>query len=88
MISAFIFPLLLCSGVIWPLEGIRTELRDFLYWTPLTQPIDSLRSIMLRGWGLSHTSVQMGFIVSITYTISVTIINIFLIEIYYRSLFC
>lgn len=61
------YPNLLLSGTVWPLEGMSDWVRIMSYFLPQTYPIEGLRSIMSRGWGLSHYDVQMGFIVSIVW---------------------
>ncbi len=64
------------SGMLYPLESVPSILQTIFYFNPLALPSNSLRSIMLRGWGLANTNVQIGYIVSIIYTTVVLIINI------------
>ena len=51
------FPLLLLSGVIWPLEAIPTGLNYISLALPTTWASSAMRSVMLRGWDLTHASV-------------------------------
>ncbi|XP_031348974.1 ABC transporter G family member 20-like isoform X2 [Photinus pyralis] len=62
-------PMFFLSGILWPIEGFVYELRAASAILPLTQPSESLRSIIQRGWGLSKQSVYNGCI-----TISVWIL--------------
>lgn len=58
------YPIILLSGVIWPLEGMSTVLRWIALCLPVTLSTTSLRNIMLRGWGLSKPEVYIGFLVT------------------------
>jgi ABC-type multidrug transport system ATPase subunit/ABC-type multidrug transport system permease subunit len=60
-LSSF-FPLLLLSGVIWPLEGIPKNLRYISYALPTTWAAEAMRSIFGRGWGIESSHVYGGFI--------------------------
>lgn len=51
------FPMLLLSGILWPLESIPTGLRYFAYILPTTWSAEAMRSLMLRGWGMDHMQV-------------------------------
>jgi hypothetical protein len=53
---------LLCNKSIWPSEGFHEVLLHFLKILPLTQPVDSLSSIVFRGWSLEHPIVLKGFL--------------------------
>ncbi|CAG2112685.1 unnamed protein product [Medioppia subpectinata] len=59
-IGAF-FPTVIMGGMFWPLESMPTGLRYFSQILPSSLAIESLRSILLRGWGLSHYQVVVGF---------------------------
>jgi len=43
----------LLSGIIWPLEAIPEWLRPASYLIPTTYAVEAMRSVMMRGWGLS-----------------------------------
>lgn len=58
------YPILLLSGIIWPIEGMPYILRKFSIGLPLTLATSSLRSIMSRGWGLTEFDVYIGFVVT------------------------
>lgn len=70
-LSGLMFPIWIMSGVLWPLESIPTYFRYMSDLSPITLPLDALRSMMLRGWPMSETSVMVGYLVTIAY-ISVT----------------
>ena len=43
------FPVLLLSGVFWPLEGIKYDLYYVSYGLPQTLAVMSLRNILMKG---------------------------------------
>ncbi|XP_074652584.1 ABC transporter G family member 20-like isoform X2 [Tubulanus polymorphus] len=60
-----LYPSLLISGIIWPIEAIPTWLRYISYGLPITFPAEAMRCILGRGWGLSYMHVWRGFLVAI-----------------------
>lgn len=54
-----LFPSILLAGVFWPIEAVPTLLRPVSYGIPLTYAVNALRSIMIRGWGVSQVWVQL-----------------------------
>ncbi|GLH08041.1 Protein white [Gryllus bimaculatus] len=60
-------PLVILSGVIWPIEGMHSILRYISYCLPLTYPTESLRCLLLRGWGVDSPTVYGGFLVSVAW---------------------
>ncbi|MGZ4932864.1 MAG: ABC transporter permease [Halobacteriota archaeon] len=44
---------IILSGIIWPIEAIPTWLRPVSYLIPTTYAVEAVRSVMMRGWGLS-----------------------------------
>ena len=61
------YPQLLLSGIIWPLEGMPNIIRKISYFLPQTLPIIAFRDIILKGWGLTHFHVYIGFLCSIAW---------------------
>jgi ABC-type multidrug transport system permease subunit len=57
------FPVLLLSGVIWPLEAIPTGLNYISLALPTTWAAEAMRSLMLRGWDIHHQAVWGGYLV-------------------------
>jgi ABC-type polysaccharide/polyol phosphate export permease len=74
--TSILMPLWMCSGLLWPIESVPDTLRMLFYFNPLTLPIESLRSVMLRGWGINNPNIIIGYISSIAYSSIVFIINI------------
>lgn len=64
MILGTFYPNLLLAGVIWPIEAIPHWLRWFSYLQPQTLPTQSLRNLIVRGWGIRDTGVWSGFAVT------------------------
>jgi hypothetical protein len=44
-----VFPILLSSGVIWPVEGMPPIMRFLSNFTPLTHVVEAMRCIVSRG---------------------------------------
>jgi ABC-type polysaccharide/polyol phosphate export permease len=60
---------IISCGALWPLEAVRPLYRIFCRMMPSSLAIESLRSIVFRGWGLEHFSVWKGFLSSWSYAI-------------------
>ena len=75
------YPILVLSGVLWPIEAMHQTLRYVSYCIPLTMPIRAMRSIMSRGWDLDKSQVVGGFLASFGWIIGVFIISILLVRI-------
>ncbi|RZF48692.1 hypothetical protein LSTR_LSTR011179 [Laodelphax striatellus] len=56
------FPLVLLSGMVWPMEGMHYVLRWMGWLLPLTLSTESFRAISARDWPFSHPSVWRGFV--------------------------
>lgn len=63
-------PVVMLCGIIWPIEGMYPLLQFFSAFLPLTKPTETLRTVLQRGWSLSHPTVYNGYI-SITAWIAV-----------------
>jgi len=58
---ASFYPILLMSGIIWPIEAQPIWLKDFLSkWLPLTFASDSFRAIIEKSNRLLHLTL-LGF---------------------------
>jgi ABC-type multidrug transport system permease subunit len=64
---ATFYPVLVLSGVLWPLEGMPTVLRYLGSALPMTYPAQAMRAAMGRGWGLEYEEVWRGFVLGITW---------------------
>ncbi|XP_063216534.1 ABC transporter G family member 20-like [Bacillus rossius redtenbacheri] len=59
-----VMPLLLMSGILWPLAGLHPSLATASPWLPLTLPVEAVRSITSRGMSMAHPKVYAGFAAS------------------------
>lgn len=55
-------PIVMLCGIIWPIEGMWPGMRWVASLLPLTQSVESLRSITQRGWGIERKVVWVGFV--------------------------
>ncbi|ELT92522.1 hypothetical protein CAPTEDRAFT_162923 [Capitella teleta] len=60
-----VYPNMLLSGIIWPLESMPMNLRYVSYCLPMTYAAEAMRCILARGWGLTYMPVWRGFLMSI-----------------------
>ena len=54
------YPILLLSGILWPVEGMPKFLQKISWYLPLTAAVQAMRGVMARGWNISHSSVYAG----------------------------
>ena len=64
-----LFPALLLSGILWPVEALPGWLQPVSWALPTTWTAEACRSIMVRGWGLESSSVQLAFLINATFGI-------------------
>jgi ABC-type multidrug transport system permease subunit len=57
------FPVMLLSGILWPVEGIPGVLRYLALSLPTTWAATALRDLMARGWGWANDSVWQAYLV-------------------------
>lgn len=69
MTLAIFFPALLLSGVIWPIEAIPSWFSWVSKGLPTTWTAAAMRSVMLRGWGITQQTVWLGFVVNIAWAV-------------------
>jgi ABC-2 type transport system permease protein len=62
-IPLVIFPMVLLSGMFWPVEELPGVLQPLAYLMPLTYGNTALRDIMLKGWGLGDIWPQIAALV-------------------------
>ncbi|CAF4275858.1 unnamed protein product, partial [Rotaria sp. Silwood2] len=68
------YPVLLLSGIVWPLEGQPIWLRTISKWLPMTKAIDAMRGILLKGWCIKHLLVQQAFMVTFIWSMGFLIL--------------
>ena len=79
-ITGCMLPLWIMSGVLWPLEAIPPYFRWISDLTPITLPLDALRSIMLRGWSYNRPVVFYGYLISLAYWLVISVLNIIIFQ--------
>jgi len=55
------FPNMLLAGMVWPLEGIPIFLQYVALLVPCNLACEAMRSMVTRGWGITHPRVWPGF---------------------------
>ncbi|KAK6632857.1 hypothetical protein RUM43_012596 [Polyplax serrata] len=74
------YPFIILSGCIWPLEGMPNLLRYLSYFVPTTLPIESMSSIIHRGWGIAKFQVFKGFLASFGFIVFFTLASIIILR--------
>lgn len=64
-----IFPVLLLSGILWPIEALPDWILPLSQAMPTTWTAEAFRSIMIRGWGLDHSDVIIAFLFNIVFAV-------------------
>eukprot|EP00096_Caligus_rogercresseyi_P014658 TRINITY_DN7173_c0_g1_i1.p1 TRINITY_DN7173_c0_g1~~TRINITY_DN7173_c0_g1_i1.p1 ORF type:complete len:745 (+),score=193.02 TRINITY_DN7173_c0_g1_i1:231-2465(+) len=75
------YPILLLSGIIWPLEGMPKELRYVSYALPQTLACEAMRGILSRGWNLEWPQVANGFLVTLAWIAVFQIVSALILRI-------
>jgi ABC-type multidrug transport system permease subunit len=66
----FYLPNLIFCGIIWPLEAAPIYIRSISYCLPCTWAIQAVRSLISRGWSVTHQYVWPGYAVLLTWIIA------------------
>uniref|UniRef100_UPI00398F6660 ABC transporter G family member 20 n=1 Tax=Pristiophorus japonicus TaxID=55135 RepID=UPI00398F6660 len=61
------YPNIVLSGIIWPIECIPYPLRYISLILPQTYASEALRSVLYRGWGITHWPVWSGFVITLAW---------------------
>lgn len=69
------FPLLLMSGIIWPVEAIPSWLRYISYCSPLTFACEAMRCILARGLDVTFYAIWRGYLVSCGWCLGLVILG-------------
>ena len=59
-----VFPLMLASGVIWPLEGMPSAMRFISNFSPLSHAIEAMRCVFSRGKSMLMIETHLQFLKS------------------------
>jgi len=54
-----VLPTFLLAGIFWPVEAVPAWLRPLSYFIPPTYAVSALRSVFLRGWGISEIWTEL-----------------------------
>ncbi|XP_025836183.1 ABC transporter G family member 20 [Agrilus planipennis] len=73
-------PMVMLCGIIWPIEGMHQILRIISLFLPLTKSTESLRSILMRGWGFAVSSVYIGFISTVIWIVVFLTFSVLLLK--------
>lgn len=76
--------LLLFGGVFWPVESMTKFWQNVGMVLPTTLPIKSLRSILVRGVGLTHQLVWPGILVLLGWIIIFSVLVGFTYKRFYK----
>jgi ABC-2 type transport system permease protein len=56
------FLIMLSGGIFNPIESMPAWMQSLSKFLPTTYPCIAIRSIIARGWGLNHLTVQLAFL--------------------------
>jgi ABC-type multidrug transport system permease subunit len=73
-----VFPAMLISGIIWPLNGMPQFMQYVSYVSPLTYSAEAMRAIMSRGWSITYATVWLGIGTSLAWSLLFNIIALVL----------
>ena len=63
------FPVLLLSGIIWPVQALPNWIQPLSWMLPTTWTAEAFRSIMVRGWGISHQEIWIAFLFNLAFAL-------------------
>ncbi|XP_045128416.1 ABC transporter G family member 20-like [Portunus trituberculatus] len=69
MALGIFYPLLLLSGIVWPIQGIPVALRYVSYVLPQTYACEAIRAVLYKGWDITYATVYLGYLVTIAWLI-------------------
>lgn len=56
------FPTIMLGGIFWPIQSMPDWMASMATFLPQTLPVESMRFILSRGWGMEFFEVLLGFI--------------------------
>ncbi|UXI22784.1 hypothetical protein NH340_JMT08727 [Sarcoptes scabiei] len=56
------FPTIMLGGIFWPIQSMPDWMASMAAFLPQTLPVESMRFILSRGWGVEYFEVTLGFI--------------------------
>ena len=63
------FPVMLLSGILWPVQALPSWLQPIAWVMPTTWTAEAFRSIMIRGWGLEDRGIQLAFLFNAAFAV-------------------
>ncbi|KAK6632858.1 hypothetical protein RUM43_012597 [Polyplax serrata] len=75
------YPILIFSGLLWPIEGMPGILKRIAVGMPTTLSTLSMRNIMEKGWTLTHIYVYEGYLISILWIFIFSSLSILVVRI-------
>ncbi|XP_056637330.1 ABC transporter G family member 20-like isoform X2 [Diorhabda sublineata] len=77
IVSGIFNPLVISSGVMWPIEAINEYLLWIVRFLPLAQPTTALRYVIKRGWSLKNLEVIEAIGILLLWTFILLVMSIF-----------
>ena len=56
------FPTIMLGGIFWPIQSMPDWMASLAAFLPQTLPVESMRFILSRGWGIEYFEVVLGFL--------------------------
>lgn len=72
---AILFYVFFVTGVAWPLQAFPAWLRTYSLLHPTTLANEAIRSVMLRGWTVTHPGVYLGILSASGWTLFLFLIG-------------
>ncbi|XP_064650720.1 ABC transporter G family member 20-like isoform X2 [Lineus longissimus] len=76
-----VYPNLLLSGIIWPIEAMPKALQYISMVLPMTYPAEAMRYILSRGWDMTYMAVWRGFLVTVGWGWALFALSILILKI-------
>ncbi|KAL3887370.1 hypothetical protein ACJMK2_027312 [Sinanodonta woodiana] len=76
-----VYPMLLLSGIIWPVEAIPIWMRYISYSLPMTYAADALRCVLSRGWDITMMPVWRGYLATMGWSLGLLLIAAIILRI-------
>ncbi|XP_038064828.1 ABC transporter G family member 20-like [Patiria miniata] len=67
--QGFFYPIILMSGIIWPIQSMPDVLYYISICLPQTYANEGLRDILSKGWGMEHVEVWLGYVITLAWAI-------------------
>lgn len=80
IVSGIFNPLVISSGVMWPIEALNYYLLWAVKFLPLAQPTTALRNIIKRGWSFDNIDVAQAFGILWFWIVILLVLSIYLMK--------